>query len=107
MAGKYIKELSPQENEILDVLRDLEPHCGREWLNRIKDDRRRITNINRYLETLGYTVHHEPCKGRYCSNKKCPLDMRQAVKNTKPWWYDQHKSMLELWNNTPDHAQTL
>lgn len=63
-------------------------HCGREWLNQIKDDRARISNLNTfYMAERGYTIKGEPCRGEICGVRDCPLYKRKAVKlgaDTKP-----------------------
>ena len=75
------KRLSPQETIIVSTLRDMGWHCGREWLSRIKDDRRRITSLNRdYMASKGYEIAAKPCKGAYCGVKDCPLYARRAQK---------------------------
>lgn len=75
-----MERLSPQETIIVEILRDQKAHCGREWLNRIKDDRRRITSLNRgYMKSKGYVIKGYPCDGR-CGRAKCPLYMRRAEK---------------------------
>ena len=75
------KILSPQETIIVSTLRDMGWHCGREWLSRIKDDRRRITSLNRdYMASKGYEIAAKPCKGAYCGVKDCPLYARRAQK---------------------------
>jgi hypothetical protein len=73
-------KLSPQKEIIVGILRDMQWHCGSEWLNRIKDDRIRITELNRgYMKDKGYEIIGDKCDGR-CGNKKCPLFMRRAIK---------------------------
>ncbi len=74
-------KLSPQKEIIVSTLRDLKWHCGREWLNRIKDDRIRISELNRtYMKEKGYEIVGEACKGRFCGVKDCPLYARRAQK---------------------------
>lgn len=54
-------------------------HCGREWLDRIKDDRARISNLNNfYMAEKGWKIVGEPCKGTVCGKYKCPLYKRRA-----------------------------
>ena len=81
-----MKKLSPQQEIIVLKLRDLKWHCGREWLNEIKDDRARITNLNNfYMAERGYFIKGEPCKGEICGKSKCPLYKRRAEPlNTPP-----------------------
>ncbi len=78
-----MKELSPQKEIIVSALRDLKWHCGREWVDRIKDDRIRITELNRgYMFEKGYKIVGEPCKGSVCGRRDCPLYKRRATKLT-------------------------
>ena len=73
--------LSPQQELIVSILRDMKFHCGREWLHMIKDDRARISNLNTfYMAQRGYRIEGEACKGRSCGVSKCPLFRRKAVK---------------------------
>ncbi len=74
-------KLSPQKELIVSTLRDRKWHCGREWLNQIKDDRKRISELNEgYMREKGYEIVGEPCKGTICGKKDCPLFKRKAVK---------------------------
>lgn len=74
-------KLSPQKEIIVSTLRDLKWHCGREWLDRIKDDRKRIGELNdTYMKSKGFEIKGEPCKGKACGRKDCPLYMRKATK---------------------------
>lgn len=76
-----MKKLSPQQEIIISALRDMKWHCGREWLNQIKDDRARISNLNNfYMAERGHTIKGEPCKGEICGVRDCPLFKRKAVK---------------------------
>ena len=76
-----MNKLSPQKELIVSTLRDLKWHCGREWLNRIKDDRIRISELNRtYMKEKGFEIIGEACKGRFCGVKDCPLYARRAQK---------------------------
>lgn len=77
-------KLSPQKEKIVSVLRDLKWHCGREWLHVIKDDRKRISELNEnYMAVKGYEIIGEPCKGEVCGRKECPLFKRKAVPRTR------------------------
>ncbi len=76
-----MKTLSPQQEVIVGKLRDMKWHCGREWLDRIKDDRARISNLNMfYMAEKGFVIKGEPCKGTICGHHKCPLYKRRAEK---------------------------
>lgn len=73
-------KLSPQKQLIVSTLRNLKWHCGREWLNQIKDDRKRISELNsEYMAEKGYEILGEPCKGTICGKEGCPLFKRKAV----------------------------
>lgn len=72
-------KLSPQKEIIVSTLRDMKWHCGREWVDRIKDDRIRITELNRgYMAEKGFVIKGEPCKGSACGRAGCPLFKRRA-----------------------------
>ncbi len=78
-------KLSPQKTIIVEALRDKQWHCGSEWLNKIKDDRIRITELNRgYMLERGWKIVGEPCRGKICgcctSRKNRRKIMRQAQK---------------------------
>lgn len=83
-----MEKLSPQKELIVSTLRDLRWHCGREWLNQIKDDRKRIQELNDgYMLGKGYEIKGEPCRGEICRINGCPLYKRRAVplrSNHKP-----------------------
>ena len=73
--------LSPQKALIVEKLRSMKWVCGSAWLNQIKDDRIRITELNRtYMKSKGFEIKGEPCKGKACGRKDCPLYMRKATK---------------------------
>lgn len=76
-------KLSYQKEIIVKSLRDMQWHCGREWVDKIKDDRIRITELNRgYMAEKGYNIVGEPCKGSVCGHRTCPLYKRRAEKIT-------------------------
>lgn len=76
-----MNHLSPQQKVIVEKLRSKDWVCGSVWLNGIKDDRARITSLNRgYMKEHGYEIQGEPCRGKACGRSKCPLFMRRAVK---------------------------
>lgn len=73
-------KLSPQQEQIVKVLRDREWHCSSEF-GYIKDDRRRITDLNRgYMLEKGYEIIGKPCDGRCGKKHSSGLFMRKAVK---------------------------
>lgn len=78
-------KLSRQQEIIVSKLRDMRWHCGREWLNEIKDDRARISNLNNfYMAEKGFVIKGEPCKGTVCGKHKCPLYKRRAERIGTP-----------------------
>ena len=78
-----MKRLSPQKELILSYLRSGKWVCGSAWLGQIKDDRKRISELNEgYMRVKGYEIQGEACKGRVCGKHYCPLFMRRAVRKT-------------------------
>jgi hypothetical protein len=76
-----MEKLSPQKQTIVSILRDLDWHCGREWLHEIKYDRVRISELNGgYMKERGWVIVGEPCRGTICKVKDCPLYKRRAEK---------------------------
>lgn len=94
-------KLSFQKEIIVSSLRDLKFHCGREWVDRIKDDRKRIQELNEgYMLEKGFEIKGEPCKGTACGRRGCPLFKRRAVKlgataNAAPQQNTDRAKMLE------------
>jgi len=83
-------KLSPQKEIIVSVLRDMKWHCGREWVDQIKDDRKRIGELNdEYMHAKGYEIKGEPCRGTACGRIKCPLYKRRAERIYNPSPYDK------------------
>jgi hypothetical protein len=73
-------KLSPQQETIVDVLRDKGWHCSSEF-GYIKDDRRRIFELNEgYMLSKGYQIEGKRCDGRCGKNHSSGLFMRRAVK---------------------------
>ena len=76
--------LSPQKEKIVSFLRDMKWHCGSQWVAFIKDDRKRIQELNEnYMLVKGYEIIGEPCKGQSCGRPSCPLFRRKAVPRTR------------------------
>ncbi len=91
-------KLSRQQNIIISALRDKQWHCGREWLHEVKDDRARISALNKgYMAEKGYEIVGEPCKGQICGKAKCPLFKRKAVKLEK----DLIRESIEWFDSLP------
>lgn len=69
------------------------------WLNRIKDDRIRLTELNRgYMAERGWEIVGEPCKGTACGRRGCPLYKRRAQKLATK---SPLQESLEWFNNLP------
>ena len=78
-------ELSRQQKIIVEALRSLDWVCQTAWLGQIKDDRRRITDLNRgYMREKGYRIVGKPCDGRCQRTHSSGLFMRRAEKLTTP-----------------------
>ncbi len=75
-----MNKLSPQKQYILSFLRSGKWVCGSSWLNKVKDDRRRLIDLAPYMASKGFKIDGEACKGRSCGNTRCPLFRRKAVK---------------------------
>ena len=67
---------SPNETEIVDILRDCEWHCVYNEVHQ-KDDRARLTAINRKIAPRGWQVISEPCT---LHNHDSRIVMRRLVK---------------------------
>ena len=83
-----MEKLSPQKDYILSFLRKGDWVCGRAWLSRVKDDRKRIGEMREYMASKGYEILGEACKGRFCRVKDCPLFARRAQKLTPVQLFD-------------------
>ena len=83
-------KLSPQKEYILSFLRGGNWVCGRAWLSRVKDDRRRIFELKDYMASKGFEIIGEACKGRFCGVKDCPLYARRAQKLTSVQLFDMN-----------------
>ena len=99
-----MERLSPQKDYILSFLRKGDWVCGRAWLSRVKDDRRRIFELKDYMASKGYEIVGEACKGRFCGVKDCPLYARRAQKIVKVAAPTLNKENLIL---TSDHSHNL
>lgn len=78
-------KLSRQENIIVNALRSLQWVCSSVWLGQIKDDRRRITSLNRgYMYEKGYRIIGKKCDKRCGTNHSSGLFMRKAEKIPEP-----------------------
>lgn len=70
---------SPAEQKIMDILRDREWHCVFSVL-KMKDDRRRITDIRKKLQSRGFDIKSELCDGRCGTQHASRIFMRRIVK---------------------------
>lgn len=94
-------KLSPQKELIVSKLRDLEWHCQTEWLGLIKDDRKRISELNQtYMREKGYEIIGQRCDGRCGKKHSSTLFMRKAVPLRAPAKYQVSAEDLA-------HAQSL
>lgn len=65
-----------KEQELVDILRDRQWHCV--WSEaKMKDDRARLSAINKKLKTRGWEVKSEPCT---IHNHESRILMRKIVK---------------------------
>ncbi len=86
---------NPQQEYILSFLRDREWHCGLEWLDQVKDDRARITHLNKYyLNEKGFKIVGEHCNKH---EHKGNFFMRKVEKIEKG--RDIQKEMDLFWKN--------
>lgn len=88
-------KLSQQKEYILSFLRSGKWVCGRLWLDRVKDDRKRLQELNEtYMAEKGYKIAGQPCKGQFCGRKDCPLYARRAekIQQARPTGYPSHIS---------------
>ena len=98
-------KLSPQKELILSKLRDGRFHCQTEWLDRIKDDRKRISELNQtYMLERGYIIVGRKCDGRCGKTHTSGLYMRMARKRTPQ--DDVYCRNDEETPNTPQTNQT-
>ena len=74
---------SNQQGLIVDILRDYEFHCVYNEL-RIKDDRKRLSEIRQKLATVGYTIKSIPCDGRGNHTNSSKILMRKIEKIPAP-----------------------
>ena len=87
---------SPAEQKIVDILRDGEWHCVFSEVL-MKDDRRRITDINRKLNKRGYKVQSMECDGRCGTQHASRIVMRRIMK-TPPNALEMTMEEMVSWN---------
>lgn len=76
--------ITPQQEQILEIHRDMQYHCSTEY-EYIRDHRKRISELNQgYLRKKGYELHGIPCDGRCGKKHSSTLYMRRAQKITTP-----------------------
>lgn len=74
-----MKKLSRQQEIIVDALRSMDWVCQTAWLGQIKDDRKRISELNRgYMLEKGYRIMGRKCDGRCGVRHSSGLFMRRA-----------------------------
>lgn len=84
---------TPQQQLILDYLRDLDWHCMATKDFFMKDDRKRCSELNEegsYLHQKGYWINSRKCDGRCGINHSSRIFMRRAERLPvmKPAEYD-------------------
>lgn len=95
-----ITKVTPQQEFILDILRDKQWHCQTEWLGRIKDDRKRISELNAgYMKEKGYFINGKRCDGRCGKNHSSNLYMRRAERIQEKLSFSILGVMDEYWNS--------
>jgi hypothetical protein len=96
-------ELSRQENQIVSILRDRAWHCGLEWLDGIKDDRARISKLNKgYMLSRGYEIKGARCTSHPKGFHSSRLFMRRAEKiNPEESWENKRLRSLEYFDSLP------
>lgn len=73
-------KLSRQQELIVKTLRDRQWHCGSEWLGEMKDDRKRISELNDgYMREKGWVIIGERCGGKCGRRHSSGLFRRKAV----------------------------
>lgn len=92
-------KLSPQQQVIVEKLRSKDWVCSSEF-GYIKDDRRRITDLNRgYMLEKGYEIIGKPCDGRCGKNHSSGLFMRKAVRLSEKTPEQLAQMSLDYFNN--------
>lgn len=72
--------VTPQQERILEIHRDLGWHCSTEY-EYIRDHRKRISELNNgYLKEKGYHLIGRQCDGRCGKNHSSTLFMRRAIR---------------------------
>lgn len=80
-----MKKLSRQQSIIVEALRSKDWVCGSVWLDGIKDDRARITALNRgYMKERSWKIVGKPCDGRCGKSHSSNLYMRRAERINAP-----------------------
>lgn len=72
---------SLDQQRIIDILRDQKWHCVFTELV-IKDDRKRISEINQKLDPYGYEIIAFKCDGRCGVNHASRIQMRRLMKRS-------------------------
>lgn len=94
-----MNHLSPQQQVIVEKLRSKDWVCSSEF-GYIKDDRRRITDLNRgYMLEKGYEIIGKVCDNRCGKSHSSGLFMRKAVKLQNKSYEDKVQESLIFFNN--------
>ena len=72
--------LTPQQKKVIGYLSDGDWHCMANHDFFMKDDRKRISELN----NLGYKIEGKPCDGRCGIRHSARLLMRRINKKPKP-----------------------
>lgn len=96
-----MSKTSPQQDIILSHLRSGEWVCQTKWLSQIKDDRKRLSELNAgYMKERGYQIIGEPCNGHCGIKHASRLFMRKAVKI-------QQQTPIEWFDSLPNKKVTI
>lgn len=83
-------KLTPQQNKILEIHRDLDWHCSTAY-EFIRDHRKRISELNTgYLKEKGYVLRSVKCDGRCGKKHNSMVAMRRAER------IETSKEVLEI-----------
>lgn len=73
-------KLTPQQKQIFNLLADAEWHCLNTPSFFMKDDRKRISELNVIGKAEGFEIIGEKCNGKCGVNHTSPVKMRKLVK---------------------------
>jgi len=77
-------KVTPQQEKILEIHRDMQWHCSTSY-EFIRDHRKRISELNLgYLKEKGYYLHAVKCDGRCGKTHNSMVAMRRAERIPAP-----------------------